>query len=70
MIDGIQKITSYIVGDKKTEVFETLQYNKNCNAWYVVGDCSTNRELVQVMIDNNNLRLKSKMRQDKGVSNK
>jgi len=55
MTDKQQRLSSYVSGAGLL-VYETEQYSKKCNSWYLVGDSSTNKELVQAMIENHNLR--------------
>jgi len=51
-----QRLSSYISG-KGITVYETEQYNAFTREWYIVGDSSTNLELITVMIDHHNIIL-------------
>jgi len=58
-IDGIQRISSYIAASG-VKVYEAEQYRADCDAWYIVGDCSTCKELIAAEIQNNNYHVSLK----------
>jgi hypothetical protein len=53
--DKQQRITSY-VSASGLRVYETEQYNKDTDEWYIVGDGSTNKDYILSMIDSHNTR--------------
>ena len=52
-----QRVSSYVSGHGLT-VYETEQYNQYNGEWYIVGDSTTNKELIESMVELHNLRLK------------
>ena len=57
MEDKIQKITSYVSGHG-LRVYEIEQYNKQCNDWFIVGNCSTDAESIASLVELHNTRIK------------
>ena len=55
-MDEIQRMVSYKSGTGVT-VYEKLQYNKKADNWYIVGDCGTDKRIVQSMIDLHNTKV-------------
>jgi hypothetical protein len=52
-LDKTQRLTSYVSGSGLT-VYETEQYNKNAGEWYIVGDSSTNLDLITARMEHHN----------------
>ena len=57
MNDKLQHIRSYISGHG-IRVYEVEQYNKQCNDWFIVGDCSENIEYIAAMVNLHNEKIK------------
>jgi len=55
-IHKIQRIISYVSG-MGIKVYETEQYNQYVKEWYIVGDCSTNEDLIIARINHYNFIL-------------
>ncbi len=53
MYDKMQRLTSYVSAAGIT-VYEIEQYNKKTDKWYIVGDCSTNKDWQEYKILKNN----------------
>jgi hypothetical protein len=68
-MDKQQRMTSY-VSSTGLKVYETEQYNADCNDWFLVGDSSTNKKYVETMIDWHNQKLNiNKECQKRGIKN-
>ena len=52
-----QRLSSYVSGAGLT-VYQIEQYKAALNDWFIVGDVSLNKDLVQALIDNHNMKLK------------
>ena len=57
--DQTQRIYSYTAGSGLT-MYGTKEYNAHCNAWFIVGDVSENKDFIEAMIENHHLQLKLK----------
>jgi hypothetical protein len=53
MFDKMQKISSYISG-YGIRVYQIEQYNKACDDWFIVGDCSVNIEYIAYEVEKHN----------------
>ena len=53
--DKTQQITSYI-SCAGVKIYETLQFNKDCNNWFIVGDSSENKKLIESRIKLHNYK--------------
>lgn len=58
-INGIQKIGSYKAASG-VNVYFIEQYRSDCYLWVNVGDCSTHKELIAALIQNNNYHVSLK----------
>lgn len=56
MNDKVQKISSYKTASGLT-IYEAKQYNANSRDWYVVGDCSSSKNLITGRIEHHNLSI-------------
>lgn len=56
MKDKTQRVSSYVSAYGIT-IYEVEQYNKACDAWFIVGDCSESREWIEWQVNDNNSRL-------------
>ena len=56
MINKWQRVKSYVSG-ARLAVYETEQYHKASNGWYIVGDSSTSEELINIRVSMHNLKL-------------
>jgi len=56
MKDKTQRVSSYIAGSGLT-IYETEQYNAKTGEWYIVGDSSESKRLIQLQVEIHNLKL-------------
>lgn len=56
IINGIERIYSYVSGAGLT-IYGREYYHAPSKTWYIVGDCSENKDFIKAQIELNNLRL-------------
>ena len=59
IMNGQERLSSYVSACGIT-VYEREFYHEESDTWYICGDSSTNRELIEAEIKHNNLLLQYK----------
>jgi len=57
MQDKTQHISSYVSG-YGVRVYQVEQYNKQCDDWFIVGDCSENINYIASEVQRHNENIK------------